>query len=90
MVVSISIRSLDVDKCECGWADKCGLTELGDPIASSLSLFIVFDEPPGIRVRCVSIDVDGCVSALVDVLYVGLLAAGADQLNTPGRHCGPC
>jgi len=62
-------------------SDRCRLTEVGNLITSSLSLLVVFDESPGISIRSVSVDLDGCVSALIDVMYMGLLAAGAGQLG---------
>jgi hypothetical protein len=64
---------------------------VGDPVASSLSLLVVSNEPPGVSICCVSVDEDGFVSVLINVLSVGeLLATMADQSELPGRHCGPC
>lgn len=68
------------------------LTELRDPVASSLSLLAVFNEPPCVGICCVSIDKNGCMGVLVNVLDVGdwWLATTAGQVNMPGRHRGPC
>jgi hypothetical protein len=59
--------------------DECELTELRDPVASSLSLLAVINERPCVGICCISIDKDGCVSVLIDVLTVcDLLATAAD------------
>lgn len=68
------------------------LTELRDPVASSLSLVTVINESPGVVICSVSVYEDRCMRCRSDILFVRiqLLATMAKQINMPGRHCGPC
>lgn len=78
-------------KCACDRSDGCELTELRDPVASSLCLVTVINEPPGAVVCSVSVYEECCMGIRIDILCetIQLLATMAKQIELPRRHCGP-
>lgn len=90
--ISITIMMMCERKCACDRLDESELTELRDPVASSLSLVTVTNKPPGVLVCSISVYEDRCMRSRSDILceMIDLLATMAKQINMPGRHCGPC